>query len=181
MLQRYLKYPLLAVAIMAGAAQAQHSAHVTFGDRNPVVNAFGDAWRTAQWDTKSNAVEIMFGFDRAELDPQSRKRLDALALDLLAADSAVIEVTAHADRIGDPDYNQRLSARRGEAVRSYLVKKGVPEALLRVESRGASDPRTGHECDALGSADGRNTRLVACLEQDRRVEITVSGPERFLR
>lgn len=200
MLKSFLKYPLIATAIVAGAAQAQTtggmSGYLTSGDQRPVRSGHGDCWRTGSW-TQEGAAEacdpqpalepapkveratyaagVLFGFERAELGEEGRKMLDDLAQRLLAIDPETVAVTAHADRIGDAAYNERLSARRAETVRAYLVDKGVPEKLLRFESKGAREPVTLGRCDAMGPENKQNMKLITCLQPDRRVEIEVAG------
>ena len=102
--------------------------------------------------------------------------LGTTANKLLALDPEKVTATAHADRIGGAEYNERLSARRAEAIRAYLVEKGVPEKRLHIESKGAREPLTA--CEAMGPETKRNLKLVACLQPDRRVEIEIPGREK---
>jgi OOP family OmpA-OmpF porin len=76
----------------------------------------------------------------------------------------------HADRIGNEQYNEKLSAERAEAVRQYLAKLGIEENRVRTEGRGDNEPVTGDQCKGV-----RGTKLIACLQPDRRVEIEVRG------
>ncbi len=196
MLKSFLKYPLIATAIVAGAAQAQTtggmSGYLVSGDQHPVRSGYGDCWRTGSWtqegaaqecdprpalqvERATYAAEVLFGFEHAELGAEGRKVLDDLAQKLLAIDPETVAVTAHADRIGDAAYNERLSERRAETVRAYLVDKGVPEKLLRFESRGAREPVTLGRCDAMGPENKQNRKLITCLQPDRRVEIEIAG------
>jgi OmpA-OmpF porin, OOP family len=121
------------------------------------------------------ATEVLFEFDGAELRADGRKVLDDLAQKLLATDLESVAAIAHADRVGDPAYNERLSARRAAAIQSYLVEKGVPGALMRVEAKGEREPLTADRCDAMGAERKQNLKLISCLQPDRRVEIEVAG------
>lgn len=201
MLANVLKSSLIAAAIAAGYAHAQISDNrdgyltvgVTAGAPEPVRSAYGECWRTSSWTEErasqecdpqpapqapqraSYATEVLFDFQRAELDADGRKLLDDLAQKLLAIDAEKVTATAHADRIGGAEYNERLSARRAEAIRVYLVEKGVPERLLSFEAKGARDPVTAGRCEAMGPETKQNAKLVACLRPDRRVVIEVAG------
>ena len=166
MLKSFLKYPLLATAIGAGAAQAHC---LTFGENEPVRSGYVDCLGTSA----GYSAQVLFGFERTELADEARKVLDELAQKLMAIDPESVTVTAHADRIGDDDYNARLAARREHTIRAYLVDKGVPQARLRFASRGSSEPVTARLCDAIGPETKQNTRLIACLQPDRRVEIEI--------
>lgn len=76
----------------------------------------------------------------------------------------VIVVTGHTDRLGNPDYNMRLSLRRAATVRTYLSSLGVDATRLQVEGRGSSEPVS------QGCADSAPRReLISCLRVDRRV------------
>lgn len=121
------------------------------------------------------STEVLFDFDGTELRADGRKVLDDLAQKILAAELESIAATAHTDRVGDDAYNERLALRRADAIRTYLVGKGVPEKLVRVDSKGEREPVTAGRCDTLGEEHRRNSNLIACLQPDRRVEIEVAG------
>jgi OOP family OmpA-OmpF porin len=121
----------------------------------------------------SYRAEVLFEFERDELGGEGRKLLDELARKLIAGEIEKLTATAHADRIGRAAYNEDLAERRAEAVRDYLLDKGVDEKLLRVESKGARLPVTNGRCDAMGPESKQNAKLVACLQPDRRAEIEV--------
>ena len=182
MLKRFLQYPLIAIGFTACAAQAQ-SYLVSNGQY--VRSSGGECWRTGAWTRESAAqecdpqpltywAEVHFGFERHDLGAPERKRLDDLAQKLIAADLQGVEVRAHTDRIGDPLSNARLAERRAQAIRTYLVEKGLPEKLLRADNRSALEPLTRGQCDAMGPENRQNTKLIACLQPDRRVEIEAS-------
>ncbi len=182
--------------------------YLSSGAQEPVRSAYGDCWRTGYWtevrasqecdpqlavketpkaatmpapevpQRASYATEVLFEFEHAELGAEGRKLLDDLATKLLAIDLEKLTAIAHADRIGGAEYNERLSVRRAEAIRVYLVEKGVPEKLLQFESKGARDPITVGRCEAMGPETKHNAKLVACLQPDRRVEIEVAGRQK---
>jgi OOP family OmpA-OmpF porin len=85
----------------------------------------------------------------------------------------MISVEGHTDRLGTTAYNDRLSQRRAEAVKDYLVSAdGIEGSRINAVAKGESDPVTKAE-DCKGSKP--SARLIACLQPDRRVEIEVTG------
>lgn len=192
-MQTSLRLSFIAVAFAAaGAAHAQGD-YLSAGGQ-PVRSAYGECWRTGAWTPQAAmtqcdpapvaapaprrttfSTEVLFDFDGTELRADGRKVLDDLAQKLLASELESVAATAHTDRMGDDAYNERLALRRADAIRTYLVGKGVPEKLLRVDSKGEREPVTAGRCDALGEESRQNSNLIACLQPDRRVEIEVSG------
>jgi OmpA-OmpF porin, OOP family len=190
MLKRLAAHAWIAAAVLSTAVQAQApespSGYLSAGGE-PVRTAFGQCWRTGDWTPaqasaqcdplrRGHAREVLFGFDRAELDGEGRKRLDDLAQALLgSAFPRSVLIIGHADRLGSAAYNEQLSARRAQAVRDALIEKGVPARLLRVHSKGDSVPLTAGRCGAVGGAEAKQT-LIACLQPDRRAEIELAAP-----
>jgi OmpA-OmpF porin, OOP family len=82
-----------------------------------------------------------------------------------------IMITGHTDRLGSAAYNQRLSEQRAEAVRAYLVSRGLDANRIQAEGRGHTQPVT-RAADCTGA---RDDRLISCLQPDRRVDVQVSG------
>jgi OOP family OmpA-OmpF porin len=82
------------------------------------------------------ATKVFFAFDRAEIDDDARKELDALAEKLRENGIDQVIAVGHADPVGTEAYNQRLSERRAEAVRDYLLAKGWPVKVFTVEGQG---------------------------------------------
>jgi OOP family OmpA-OmpF porin len=117
------------------------------------------------------ASDATFDFNQALLKPAARAELDRQVIARAAANCARIDlllVTGHADRIGSPQYNQKLSERRGNAVATYLQSKGMSVS----EVLGAGKTMPIKSCDdKLGMK-----ALQACLAPNRRVVIEVRGP-----
>lgn len=114
----------------------------------------------------------LFAFDKAEVITPAAK-LDEIAA-ALQADTSVtnVEITGYTDRLGSEKYNQALSERRANAVREYLIGKGIDGNRLRAIGKGEANPLV--ECNQKNRA-----QLIACLEPNRRVEvdqITVEVP-----
>ncbi|MEO5737361.1 MAG: OmpA family protein [Variovorax sp.] len=121
----------------------------------------------------SFSADSLFGFDAATIGPQGRTALDKFASELGGTDFDVIQVEGHTDRLGSAAYNQKLSLRRAESVKDYLVSRsGINAAKVSAVGRGESAPVT-RPADCKGSA--ATPSLVACLQPDRRVVVEVSG------
>ncbi len=118
-------------------------------------------------------TDVLFEFGKAELRPSAGEKLDELAQTMQGAEVDRIVAIGHADRIASDDYNRDLSERRAEAVRMYLVQKGVDPQRVQAEGRGESEPVT--QCGKMGPERANNRKLVSCLQPDRRVEIEVLG------
>jgi OOP family OmpA-OmpF porin len=106
----------------------------------------------------------LFGFDSARLTPNQPK-LDEIANALNSApDVSDITITGYADRLGSAKYNQKLSEERANAVKTYLVGKGIAPTRLNAVGKGEANPVV--ECHDKKRAD-----LIKCLEPNRRVEV----------
>ncbi len=115
----------------------------------------------------------LFRFNQRGVDdmlPAGRQQLDDLAQRLNQAYSRVdrIRLVGHTDRLGRPAYNERLSLDRAAAVRKHLQARGVT-APIEIAGVGASQP--------LVPCEGRKTATVlqACLQENRRVSVEVTG------
>ncbi len=117
------------------------------------------------------SADALFDFDKTVLKPEARAMLDDLARTLQGAKYDVILAAGHADRIGSAAYNQRLSVRRANAVKDYLVSKGIEPNRINAEGRGETQPET-KPGDCKGPL---NKKLIACLQPDRRVDVEVTG------
>jgi outer membrane protein OmpA-like peptidoglycan-associated protein len=109
-----------------------------------------------------NVSDVLFDTASATLKPGARERLARVAGILASHPDLKIEVEGHTDSVGSDDYNQRLSERRAESVRSYLVQQKIPPTVLDAEGFGESRPVATNATTA-----GR--------QQNRRVELVVSG------
>jgi len=115
--------------------------------------------------------DALFDFDRSALRPEGTAMLDELVRVLQDAKYEVILAIGHTDRIGTQAYNQKLSVRRAEAVKKYLVGKGIAPNRIYAEGKGKSQPVT-KPGDCKGK---RGKQLIACLQPDRRVDVEVTG------
>ena len=119
------------------------------------------------------SADSLFDFGQAGLKPGGQERLDQFAADLRGTDFDVITVTGHTDRIGSHAYNMKLSTRRAETVKGYLVgHTGLADSKIVAKGVDGADPVT-----KPGDCPGKKASkaLIACLQPDRRVEVEVSG------
>jgi OOP family OmpA-OmpF porin len=116
----------------------------------------------------------LFEFNKAVLTQDARAKLDNEVVAKLKdlKDIRYIIVNGHADRLGSPQYNQRLSEKRAEAVRAYLVSKGVDAG--KVETLGFGKTLPVKACPDQKDRKG----LIACLADNRRVVVEVQGTPR---
>lgn len=117
------------------------------------------------------AADALFDFDKAVLRPEGRAKLDDVVGKLPSIKLEVIIAVGHTDRLGSDKYNQKLSERRAEAVKAYLVSKGVEPNRVYTEGKGEKQPVTGDKCKGNRPTKG----LIQCLQPDRRVEIEIIG------
>jgi OOP family OmpA-OmpF porin len=115
----------------------------------------------------------LFDFDKAVLKPDARQKLDSEVIAKLKDLRSIryIIVNGHADRLGSPQYNQRLSEKRAEAVRAYLVSKGVDASGIETLGFGKTLP-------VKSCPDQERKALIECLAPNRRVVVEVQGMPR---
>jgi len=116
-----------------------------------------------------------FPYNKATLTPAAKAALDKEALGRMASCASVdmVVVTGHTDRLGSHQYNQALSDKRAEAVKKYLVTKGVPADKVETMGAGKTQPATGvPKCDDSLPRQ----KLIACLAPHRRTVVEVKGP-----
>jgi len=110
----------------------------------------------------SFAADAFFDFDKATLKPEGKSKLDQLTTQLGGINLEVIIAVGHTDSVGTDAYNQKLSVRRADAVKAYLVTKGVESNRVYTEGKGEKQPVADNK-----TAEGR--------AKNRRVEIEVVG------
>lgn len=109
--------------------------------------------------------DVLFKFDSSELTDRGMLELDKI-VDVLQ-NGTVVNVVGHADRIGNTQYNQRLSQKRAETVVDYLHAR-VGTVVYHARGVGSSEPLPEtKQCDTVKNFN----KLVACLQPNRRVEI----------
>ena len=108
------------------------------------------------------AADAFFDFDKAVLKPEGKAKLDDLVSKVKDINLEVIIAVGHTDSIGTDAYNQKLSVRRAEAVKAYLVSKGIEQNRVYTEGKGKKQPVADNK-----TKEGR--------AKNRRVEIEVVG------
>ena len=108
------------------------------------------------------AADAFFDFDKSVLKPEGKAKLDDLVSKIGGINLEVIIAVGHTDYVGSDAYNQKLSVRRSEAVKAYLVSKGVEKNRVYTEGKGEKQPVADNK-----TSEGR--------AKNRRVEIEVVG------
>jgi OOP family OmpA-OmpF porin len=110
----------------------------------------------------SYAADAFFDFDRAVIRPEGKAKLDALVAQISKITLEVVIAVGHTDSVGTDAYNQKLGDRRAQAVKAYLISRGVERNRVYTESRGEKQPVADNKT-SVGRA------------KNRRVEIEVIG------
>jgi len=116
----------------------------------------------------------LFEFNKATLSPQAKTLLDNEVIAKLKDLGTIryVNVNGHADRLGSPQYNQKLSERRAEAVKAYLVSKGASVGSLETFGFGKTLP-------SKSCPDQKDRKaLIECLAPNRRVVVEIQGTPR---
>lgn len=108
------------------------------------------------------AADAFFDFDKSVLKPAGKAKLNDLVSKVQGINLEVIIAVGHTDSIGTDAYNQKLSVRRAEAVKAYLVSKGIEKSRVYTEGKGEKQPVADNK-----TKEGR--------AKNRRVEIEVVG------
>lgn len=119
-----------------------------------------------KFETVTISAEKLFGFDKAKLQEGSKPALDEVVAQLKAhPEFELVLVTGHTDRIGSAAYNQKLSERRAQQVKDYIVSQGIDGSRLQAVGKGMSEPVVA--CTGI-----RGKKAVECLQPNRRVVIS---------
>ena len=105
-------------------------------------------------------ADAFFAFDKSVLQTAGKAKLEDLVSKLQGTDIEVVIATGHTDSTGSDAYNQKLSVRRAEAVKAFLVSKGLPAERVFAEGKGEKQPVASNK-----TKDGR--------AQNRRVDVEV--------
>lgn len=107
-------------------------------------------------------ADTFFDFDKSTIKPEGRQVLDQVAQQAGSINLETLIATGHTDSIGTDAYNLKLSQRRANAVKAYLVQKGMDPNRIYVEGKGESQPIASNK-----TREGR--------AKNRRVEIEIVG------
>ena len=108
------------------------------------------------------AADAFFDFNKADLKPEAKSKLDDLVSKTKEINLEVIIAVGHTDAIGGDAYNDKLSVKRAESIKTYLTSKGVEANRVYTEGKGKKQPVADNK-----TAEGR--------AKNRRVEIEVVG------
>ncbi len=117
-------------------------------------------------------TDVLFDFDKSVIKPDGKARLDDLVGKMGGVNLEVVIAIGHTDLIGASAYNQKLSVRRANAVKAYLVSKGVETNRIYTEGKGETQ-----QVKACTRTKGFKD-YVACLAPNRRVELEVVGTQK---
>ena len=108
------------------------------------------------------AADAFFDFGKSVLKPEGKAKLDDLVAKVKSISLEVVIAVGHTDAVGTDAYNQKLSIARSEAVKAYLVSKGIDKNRIYTEGKGETSPVADNK-----TKEGR--------AKNRRVEIEVVG------
>ena len=180
----------VATAALATAAMAQNVDNWRNASGDVWKNSTGLCWRDASWTPATAApgcdgaiaaapkaaaaapvaaaskvtyaADAFFDFDKSVLKPAGKAKLDDLVSKVKGINLEVIIAVGYTDSIGTDAYNQKLSVRRAESVKAYLVSKGIEKNRIYTEGKGEKQPVADNK-----TKEGR--------AKNRRVEIEVVG------
>ena len=107
-------------------------------------------------------ADALFDFDKSVVRPDGKRAIDEALSKMQGTDIEMVIATGHTDSIGTAKYNQRLSERRANAIKEYLVSKGIPASKVTTSGKGESQPVATNK-----TAEGR--------QKNRRVDIEFKG------
>ncbi len=174
-----------AIALMTAAAMpvfssaSQDIRAVVYDARgNPVMDARGNCVNT-KWESNTNEcnqarprahdklASVYFDFNSSKLTTKGKATLDKLLKTIRSKKIEAVTIAGYADAVGSDSYNLRLSEKRAQTVQKYLKSKGFRHSNTDMRALGKS--AAAAKCKGL-----KSTKLHACMQEDRRVDIELS-------
>ena len=165
--------------VMAGGAgqgsdKAGEAANNEMGADGKPMKPRAEGGDAAMMEKVTLQGDALFKFGKADeqnMLPGGKQRLDELTDKIMAMDKGAvgIMIVGHADRLGSPAGNMKISEKRAATVMNYLVRRGVDAAMM--ESMGKGDAEPVMECPGARA----NKALIACLSPNRRVEVIINA------
>jgi len=145
-----------AAQAQAEAERIRKRAEAEVSRLEAALGQIGETRRTALGLVMSLGSDYLkFEFDKAELRPEDKELLSRIAGILMTSHDYTVSVNGHTDDVGTDEYNQKLSERRAQAVRDYLVKAGLSPEILSVEGHGKSRPLVPGNSEAARAKNRR--------------------------
>ena len=154
--------PATAAADCDGALKPVAAAVAPAATPAPATPAPAPAPAPAVASKVTFSADAFFDFDKSVLKPEGKAKLDDLASKVKGINLEVVIAVGHTDSVGSDAYNQKLSVRRAEAVKAYLVSKGIEKNRVYTEGKGEKQPIADNK-----TKEGR--------AKNRLVEIEVVG------
>ena len=146
------------------------------------VDKRGHVADTRGLDTDFRQVSVAtFGHDSADVRQQTKDMLKTALPELqdAARDGHTIVLDGHTSLVGSVEYNQKLSQRRAEAIRDYLVKAGIPEDKIEIRAHGEKAPLAAEE--RTRQHEAVNRRVAIHVEKSKAAEVPASTPTPTVR
>jgi OOP family OmpA-OmpF porin len=105
--------------------------------------------------------DVLFDFDKSTIKPEAAAILDRLVVFMNENKDKKVNLSGHTDSVGTEAYNQKLSERRVNSVKNYVVKKGVDAGRVSGQGFGETKPIADNK-----TKEGRS--------KNRRVEVKVN-------
>ena len=155
-----------AVAAVAAVVEAPKAAPAPAAE----PAAPSETWKTLLEEKPVTLKGTNFEFDSAKLGATADSQLNEVAEFAAAYGEAKLDVSGHTDSIGTDAYNQKLSERRANSVKAYLVKKGVAADRIVAVGKGESMPVASNKTKA-GRADNRRVEIRSVIKSETKVRV----------
>lgn len=130
-----------------------------------------ETWKTLLEEKPVTIEGAHFDFDSAKLLPAADKKLSEVVEFAAKYSNAQLDVSGHTDSIGTDQYNQKLSKKRADAVKTYLVKKGVDAGRIAARGYGEAKPVADNKT-AKGRALNRRVEIRSVIKEEKKVRVT---------